>query len=171
MASALTPPFLVAALVLCVAGSAKLRAPDPARRALVVLGLPFGRATVRTVGLGEIGIGGWCAIAPSRLGALAIAVIYGLFAVIAAALARRRASCGCFGEDDSPASIAQAFISVGIALLAIGEAVAGPHGAVWILGRPAAQAAVLFVAVPAATCAAVLLYTEFPRAWGAWSPQ
>jgi hypothetical protein len=155
--------------VLCVAGTAKLRAPDPARRALLTLGLPSGRAIVRAVGLCELGVGGWCAIDPSRASAAAIAVIYAVFAVIASVLARRQVSCGCFGGEDRPASIGQALLSAAISLVAVGEALAGPHGLAWVLGRPAAQAAVLLIGASASTCAAVLAYTEFPRAWGAWS--
>lgn len=155
--------------MLCVAGTAKLRAPEPARRALRALGLLPGRAIVRAVGLGELGIGGWCAIEPSRASALAVAVIYAAFAVIAAALARRQVSCGCFGGDDRPASVAQAVLSAALSLVALGQALAGAHGLAWVLERPADQAAVLLVGASAATSAAVLAYTEFPRAWGAWS--
>jgi hypothetical protein len=155
--------------VLCVAGTAKLRETEPARRALLTLGLPSGRMIVRAVGLCELGVGGWGAIDPSRAGAVAIAVIYAGFAVIAAALARRQVSCGCFGADDRPASMAQSILSAAISLVALGAALAGPHGLSWALGRPAAQAAVLLLGAAAATWAAVLAYTEFPGAWGAWS--
>jgi hypothetical protein len=155
--------------VLCVAGTAKLRDSKPARRALLALGLPSGRAIVPAIGLCELAIGGWGAIAPSRAGAVAIAVIYAGFALIAAALARRQVSCGCFGGDDRPASMAQAILSAAIALVALGAALAGPHGLTWALGRPLAQSAVLLIGAAAATWAAVLAYTEFPAAWGAWS--
>jgi hypothetical protein len=155
--------------LLCVAGSSKLRAPGPARRALLVLGLPSGEAIVRLIGLGELAIGGWCTVDPSRPSAIAIAIVYALFALIAWALARRQASCGCFGEGDSPASVMQAIISAVISLAAVGAGLAGPHGLAWVLGRPAAQAAVLIIGATASTYAAVLAYTELPRAWGAWS--
>ena len=91
MSQALTPPFLVAALVLCVAGVAKLRAPRRAMGALAV---------------GEVALGAACLVQPTRPEALALAVVYMSFTAVAVVLRRRRLSCGCFGEHDFPVSLA-----------------------------------------------------------------
>jgi hypothetical protein len=90
--------------------------------------------------------------------------VYAGFCVVSRWLARRGASCGCFGERDAPASRAHALVSAALALVAGAAAAAPPHGAGWILARP-----VLLTAVAAAAYATVLAYTDLPLAWSAWS--
>jgi hypothetical protein len=164
----MTPPFLVAALVLCAAGTAKLRAPATAGTALRMLGLPGDAALVRLLALGEVALATWALAAPSRAVAAAVACLFVCFAAVALLLVRRHASCGCFGADHTPASPVQAVVSAVIAALCAGVAAAGPHGLGWVLDRPAGQAGVVTVAVLAASCAAVLAYTALPAAWEAW---
>jgi len=67
MAAALTAPFAVAAVVLCAAGLAKLRAPNGAVRALMVTGLPARAGFVRALAVGELVIGGLALVRPSPL--------------------------------------------------------------------------------------------------------
>ncbi len=173
MSAGLTPPFLLAAAVLLVAGVAKLRAPAGAVRALLTLGVPARAGHVRMFAAAEIALGAVCAVAPTRAGALALALLYGLFALITALLARRRVSCGCFGEaqGDSPASSAQAMISGMLAIVAAACALQAPHSVGWVLTRPVPTAAVLSVGIAGAAYAAVLAYTLLPQAWSAWSAQ
>ena len=90
MSQALTPPFLVSCLVLCVAGASKLRAPATAAGAL---GLPTW--IVRVLAAGELALGAACVLYPTRAGAVALAVVYQLFAAVAVVLMRRRVACGC----------------------------------------------------------------------------
>ena len=57
MTDALTPLFAVAAIVLCVAGLAKLRSPATATRALHAVRLPAPVWAVRALALAEIALG------------------------------------------------------------------------------------------------------------------
>jgi hypothetical protein len=90
---------------------------------------------------------------------------------VAAVLAGRRASCGCFGEDQTPVSAGHWIASLVLGAVALGAAVAGSHGLGWVLGRPASTAAVLLLGIAGALYATVLVYTAVPRAWSAWSGQ
>jgi hypothetical protein len=169
MAEVLTPPFLLAALVLCVAGAAKLRSPAAAGRALRVLGLPGGATPVRALAVAELVLGLGCAIDPGRIGATVMGCVFGAFAVVALLLARERAACGCFGEGDAPASSLQSGLSAALALVALAGAARAPHGLGWVADRSPSQVAVLAVGIAASVFATVLAYTELPRAWSAWS--
>jgi hypothetical protein len=156
----------VAALVLVIAGVAKLRAPAPAVAALRELGLPVMAPPIRAFAAGEIALGVWALVAPTSIVAIALACCYATFAELALMLARRRAACGCFGEGDSPASRVQALLSAVLSLACAAAAVWSPHG---LLDRPAGQAVVLVIGIAAAAYATVLAYIQLPAAWSAWS--
>ncbi len=158
MADALTVPHAVAAIVLCVAGVAKLRAP---RTAAAALGVPAG--LIRAFAVYEVALGAgalaWSALSPP------LALTYLGLAALTLVLGRRVQACGCFGEGDAPASPVQSAISVLLALAAVAPA----HGAGWLLARPPASAAVLVAGIAAAAYAIVVAYAELPPAWRAWS--
>jgi len=166
VADALTAPMAVAAVVLVIAGVAKLRAPAPAVAALRELGLPAAALPIRAFAAGEIALGVWALVAPTSIVAIALACCYATFAGLALMLARRRAACGCFGEGDFPASRVQALLSAVLSLACAAAAVWSPHG---LLDRPAGQAVVLVIGIAAAAYATVLAYTQLPAAWSAWS--
>jgi hypothetical protein len=163
MSAALAPPFIVAALVLCLAGVSKLRAPAAAAAAVHV-----GPRSVRALAAGEVVLGAACALHPTPGLAVALAGAYGAFAAVAVILMRRRVPCGCFGENDFPVSRAHVIASELLGTVALAAAVAGPRGLGWVLGQPAAQAAALLIGIAGAVYAIVLVYTVVPRAWGAW---
>ncbi len=169
MSAAVTPPFAVAAIVLCVAAVAKLRAPAAAVTALRAAGWPAHRALVWAAAIGELALGGWCEALPSRAGAGLMAAAYAGFALLGMVLARRHAACGCFGDSRAQSTPAQAAISATLALVAMAATVRVPHGASWILGRGVPGALVLAIAIAAASWGTVLAYTEMPSAWGAWA--
>jgi hypothetical protein len=169
VADVLTGPFAVAAIVVAVAGIAKLRAPAVATAALSELGLPGAPWIVRLLGAAEVALAAWCLIAPATVSAAALGGCYVAFAVTAAALARRRAACGCFGEHEQPASLGQSAISGALAAVGFTAAAAAPHGAGWVLSRPVDEAVVLAIGVAGCGYALVLAYTQLPAAWGAWS--
>jgi Methylamine utilisation protein MauE len=168
VSAALTAPFLVAASLLVVAGALKLRSPATAGRALAVLGLPATPILVRSLATLELLLGGWALIGAARAAAGVIAGVYAMFTIVAALLTRRRASCGCFGEQDAPASLLQSVLSAAFAAAALAGASSGVHGVGWVLGHPPASAAILLVAVAASLYATVIAYTELPRAWSVW---
>ena len=166
MSVALAPPFAVAALLLCVAGMAKLRAPAAAASAL---GTP--PWTIRALAAGEVTLGAACVVHPTRALAVALAVTFAVFAGVAAVLKRRRMACGCFGDDDLPVSHAHVIASELLCAAGVAAAVASPRGLVagWLTSQPAWKAGVLAVGIAASVYAIVLVYTEVPRAWAAWS--
>ncbi len=169
MADALTIPFAVAAIVLCAAGVAKLRAPRPAVTALASAGVPAPPALVRALAVGEIALGAWSAVMPGHVTALLLACVYATFCCLSLALARRRVACGCFGEREAPASSAQSLLSGALASVALAAAVRSPQGAAWIIDRPAATAGVLALAITAAVYATMLVYRDLPTIWAAWN--
>jgi hypothetical protein len=169
MATALTAPFAVAALVLCAAGVAKLRSPAGAVSALVVLGLPARAVSVRALAVSEVALGVGSLLQPARATAAAVAGLYAIFAVVSFGLARRRAACGCFGVDDAPAWVGQSVLSAALAAAGLAAVIATPHGVGWILGSGVAHAAALLLAIVGSAYAAIIVYTQLPRAWPAWS--
>jgi hypothetical protein len=165
----LTGPFAVAAIVVAVAGAAKLRSPRVAAGALRELGLPAEPAIARAVGACELGLGLWCVVAPGVAAAALLGGCYVGFAVVSLALARRRASCGCFGGGEASAWGGQSLISAVLAMICALAAIWAPHGAGWMLGRSAGEAVVLVLGIAGAAYATVVAYTQLPAAWGAWS--
>ena len=99
----------------------------------------------------------------------AIACVYAIFAVVALLLARRQASCGCFGEDRTPASALQSMLSAAFAGVALAAALVGAHGLSWVIGHGPAAAGTLLVGIAGAVYATAIAYTELPAAWSAWS--
>ncbi len=165
MADALTAPQAVAALVLCVAGLAKLRSPAAAARAV-------GAApqAIRLYAAGELAVGLWALVAAGPLAAALMAVVYAGFAGLTLMLAHRGAACGCFGSEHSPASPIQSVLSGALAVVAALSAAAGAHGAAWIVHQPPTTAAVLVLGTAGAVYGVVLAYSELPLLWRAWSP-
>lgn len=161
MTAALTPPFIVAALLLCVAGAFKLRSP---RAAAAALRVPGGDSTVRALATVEVALGVACAVHPTRALAIVLALVYQLFAAVAVILMRRRVACGCFGEDDTPVSLAHVLASELLGAVALAAAVVPPHDVGWLLARP-----VLAIGILGAVYATVLVYTQVPASWAAWS--
>jgi hypothetical protein len=169
VADVLTDPFAVAAIVLAVAGVAKLRAPRVAVAALREAGLPASTWLIRAFACFEVALGVWSIVSPGRSAAILLACCYAAFAGLGMLLARRRSSCGCFGESEAPASMAQAVISAVLAAICVLAAVHTPHGAGWLLDRPVNYAVVLVIGIAGSAYATVLAYTQLPGAWGAWS--
>ena len=169
MADALTAPFAVAAIVLCAAGFAKLRTPDPAVSALAAAGLGLTPALVQALAAGEILLGAWSVVLPGRLSALLLACVYAAFCGLSAVLVRLRVACGCFGKRHAPASNVHLLISGALGLVALAAGLRVPHGAMWIAGRPLVSAVVLEAAIAASAYATVLVYAELPAIWSAWS--
>jgi hypothetical protein len=165
--TALAPAFALLALLLALAGAAKLRAPQPAATALFAVGLPSHPWLVRLTGLAELALGAACLIAPGTITAALLAVAYLAFAVFVAALARTAEGvpCGCFGEGSFTATRAHAAVDVGAAALAAAVTLAPADGPLDWLGEPGGWAAVAAVGCSAWVCWA--LFTAPPSIWGA----
>ena len=160
MAEVLTGPLAIAALVVGIAGSAKLRAPATAAGALLTLGVPGGPRVVRAVAVLELLAAGWCLAAPGRVAAVCLGCAYAVFAVTAVLLAHRQAACGCFGGGEAPVSAVHWMLSAGLGIVCA-------LAAAWPPTR--ATSVPLAIGVAGAAYAVVLVYTELPTAWSAWS--
>jgi hypothetical protein len=169
VAQALTGPYLIAALTLCVAGLAKLRAPNAAARAMRAAGLPGSPLAIRLFAGVELALGGVAAAVATPATAAALAAVYGGFAALALVLHHRGAECGCFGDSGAPASPLQSAISALLAVVCALAAAGATHGIPWVLGRSPGTAAILIVGMAAAVYATVVAYSELPSAWTAWS--
>ncbi|HEY2005215.1 MAG TPA: MauE/DoxX family redox-associated membrane protein [Solirubrobacteraceae bacterium] len=158
-------PHAVAALVLAVAGVAKLRSPQAAARAV---GAPV--AMVRVFAAGEIALAVVALVTASAWSSVLMAVLYAGFSVLTLRLARAGAACGCFGAEESPASGLQSVLSAALSALALLSALGGAHAAGWIAHRPLGTLAVLVIGAAGLVYAIVLAYSELPSRWQSWSP-
>jgi hypothetical protein len=165
MADALSIPHAVAALVLCVAGLAKLRSPGAAARAV-----GLGPASIRAFAAFEVALGAWALLAAAPEGSALMAAVYAGFAVLTLVLSRAGAPCGCFGEERAPASPIQSLVSAALALVCAVCAAGAPHALGWILSRPAGTVTVLVLGTAGAVYGTVLAYSELPLMWRSWSP-
>ena len=157
-------PYLAAAALLVLAGLPKLRDPSslvralrsvlPARTPSRGLAGGFGRA----LALGEVVLGTWALVAPSRLTGGLLALAYAAFSGFVALALRRGgvlASCGCFGRTDTPPTRTHLVVTALLALSGLLVALA-PPGSAWsrIADHPATGAA----AVGFAALVGVLAY-------------
>lgn len=165
MTAAVVPLYAFAAL-LFGAGVAKLGRPHDTVRALAALGAPVGAAVVRAGAALEVVVGAWCVLAGGRWAAAAVAASYASFAVfvgVALVADAPIGSCGCFGEPDTPPTVAHL-------ALCLGAVAAGAAG--WssrAVGLPAAvfarpgQGPALLLLAAAAAYAAYLVMAVAPR--------
>ncbi len=118
----------VGAGLLVLAGVAKIARPTAPGRALLLAGLPGGRAAARGLGALEIVV----AVAGLVLGGLAWApqaVLYvGFTAFVLRERTRPSASCGCFGEEDVPLTALHVGVDALLAGAAVTAAVVGAPG-------------------------------------------
>ena len=110
-----------AAMLLIVAGLAKLRTPDPAAAMLRGFWPRLrGRAYARTAGVVEVAAG---SLALATGNCLALTVCYLALLVVAVRLATlpQRAACGCFGSADGEVGVAHLVLdTAGLAVAAWG---------------------------------------------------
>ncbi len=123
---ALAGPYLASALLLVVAGAAKVLDPLPLVRALRSARLPAPVAGVRLLAVAEAALGLAAVLLGGRVTAVLVAASYAAFTGFVL-LARRRggvlASCGCFGRADTPATTGHVVVTGALALVAAGMAV------------------------------------------------
>ena len=116
---AATAAMWVFAAVLVVAGARKLTAPAATAAALHGARLPSDRRLVRTLGAGEIALGGAAMLAGGTLFVGVLGLAYAAFALFTYRQSRAGQGCGCFGEADAPAT------SLHVAVNVVGALVAG----------------------------------------------
>jgi hypothetical protein len=101
----LAGPFVASAVLLVLAGAAKVRRPGPTVAALAAVRVRVPGALVVTLGAAEAAIGLGAMLLGSRPFAVLVAACYlGFAAFVGAALLRGGtvSSCGCFGQADTP---------------------------------------------------------------------
>jgi hypothetical protein len=168
---AVAPVFFLAAGLLVLAGVLKLASPRPTAQALLDAGLPGSRGLARGVGAFEVAAGIWAFVAPSSGGALALAVVYLVFAGFLGFILRARPdadSCGCAGATAVPPSRLHLTLNAVAGLVGLRyAALAGPAIGSWTASL--GWAAVPIVAgMTLAGWLTVIVVTEAPQAFRAW---
>jgi hypothetical protein len=163
-------PFFACAVILVVAGVAKMRSPRAASTALTAVGIPAPVGLVRVAAGAEIALGIAALLRPVPLVALGVALAYVCFALVSAVFlwSPRVRSCGCLGDKEVPPSVAHVALNaaaVAVAVVAVATGVASLPTTMRALGW-SAPAFVLSVGVLAYLAQAVV--TLFPAAFAAY---
>jgi hypothetical protein len=167
--AALLPGLLAAGALLVWAGMLKLRQPGTAAAFLASFGLPAPRLLVRAGALLEIAAGGAAPFHP-QLSAVAIALLYALFALLVAVELRQQTGvpCGCLGADSGPASRVHLALNLLCAALAgVAAVVPPPAYSSLAASDPLAALSAGFVAISVAVLA-VAAVSLLPVTMGAW---
>jgi hypothetical protein len=159
-----------AAVLLMIAGLAKLGRPAPAAELVTTLGLPAPLSGVRALGLLEVALALAALAVGGRSPAMAVGGLYLLFAlVVVRALSLGASSCGCFGRADTPPSWVHVLGNTGFAIASF-VTVAADRSPVDVMGdQPAAG--VPFVALIGVLAGlAIVTLTALPEALAARRP-
>jgi hypothetical protein len=159
-------PFMAVALLVGVAGVAKLGRPGPTGSALRSAGLPSTHAAVRTLGLAEVLLALAALGTGSRLAAAGLAAAhlgFAWFSWSAIREGRSLAGCGCFGQPDTPPTGLHVTLNLGAAGVAAVVAFIpiGPIPAA-LTGSPS-EVGALVVAVVACVLLLYALLAELPK--------
>lgn len=161
-------PLLAAAAILVLAGAAKLREPGPAIRFASTLGIPGAGVFVRAAAGVEILVGVGALLRP-RPAAIAIALLFALFTVLAARQLRRGDSlpCGCLGAREVVPSRFHLWLNGTCAGVGVLAAFAPPPAFVtYAAAQPLSAVVVGLAAVGVALlCQAGLVYAPTLGAW------
>jgi len=149
------------AAILVVAGGAKVARPADLARALRQSGVPVGTTLVRIGSLAEVAVGSAVLVTGGRIGTAALAASYLGFAGFVAVALRRGtplANCGCFGEPDTPPTVAHAAVCGGGGAIAVLAAwLSPPPGFGTTLGALGLPGAVGFCALTITAAGALYL--------------
>ena len=159
--------FATAAIVLVLAGGAKLVKPHDTARALRRAGLPASPVAVRLGSGAEVLIGLTALLTADRIAATLLTASYLAFAgFVTMALVRHLplSTCGCLGEPDTPPTLAHVVLDLALAAAASVSIVHPAHGA-WgeMTGHPA-EAVVLLALIATAVHLVVTALSALPRA-------
>lgn len=121
------------ALLSAAAGAAKVARPTDTARALRTAGLPVGASLVRAGAGAETAVGAAVLAGAGRPAVVLLAASYLAFGVfVTTALVRRwpLATCGCFGEPDTPPTALHAAVCLAGAGVLAGAAASAPAAGV-----------------------------------------
>jgi hypothetical protein len=115
-APVVTAPFLAAALMLGLAGLAKLIRPNDTAKALQAAGITLGRSAVRAGSAAEVLVCVLALVVPGAFSGALVALSYAAFTTFVV-MARLKgwplSSCGCFGRPDTKPTYAHAALDTG----------------------------------------------------------
>ena len=137
MSSAAAGPFAAVALLLVIAGVAKLARPRATVAALAAAGFRAHPLVGRAIGVGEIALAAAAVLSGSRPLALVVAAVYLAFAAFTIRIIARsggKADCGCFGAAQAPATNAHVALNLGAAAIAATAAAFPPGTLASVLG-------------------------------------
>jgi Methylamine utilisation protein MauE len=159
-------PFLVAALLLTVAGALKAMDPVMTTGALQRAGIRVPALAVRIGGAIEVVIGVAAIATGALVPAALVALSYLLFSgFVLLALIRHIpiGSCGCFGKVDTPPSVVHLVVNTG-AIVAATAVALGPGGGIGeVLADQALLGLPFLLLVGIATSSAFLALTVLPQ--------
>lgn len=161
--TAATAAAWVYAVLLVVAGVAKMATPAATGAALQGARLPSDHRLVRLLGAGEIVLGAAVLVLGGSVPAALLALAYAAFAVFAWRQSRSGAGCGCFGETDAPATRLHVAINVAGAAVATVAALAPAAPLRAALPRDALGALLLLGCLALATVVLRLALTALPE--------
>jgi methylamine utilization protein MauE len=118
------------AVLLGLAGYAKVRRPGPSSVMLRAAGVPAAPLVARGVAVAELGVLVAALVLPGRPGALVVAAAFACLTAGAAIGARRAAdqACGCFGDEGAPLGPRHIVTNLVGTLAAAGAAALAPTG-------------------------------------------
>jgi uncharacterized membrane protein YphA (DoxX/SURF4 family) len=116
------------AVLLGLAGFAKLRRPGPSSVMLRAAGVPAAPLVARVTAIAEIAVLAGALLLPGRFAGSVVAVVFACLTVGAAVGARRAGdrACGCFGDEGAPLGPRHIATNLAAALAAAGAAILGP---------------------------------------------
>lgn len=154
----------LAAALLLLAGSAKLRRPRGTVAAVAGTGLPASPALVRALGAVEVVVATAALALGGSAPAAAMAALYAAFAVYVVGRRRRdrAASCGCFGDDRAALTSSHVVLTSVAAGVCTVAAVTAAPGVGRLTQLPVTTAGATLAAAVATAWLARLLLTAAP---------
>jgi hypothetical protein len=122
MSETLIAPYLAAVALLAIAGAVKLARPNDTVGAFRSIGIGVPRAAVRAGSAAELTVALLALTTTGPIAPALIAISYVSFAAfvgIASAKGGAVASCGCFGEPDTPPTLLHALLNIAAAATAV----------------------------------------------------
>lgn len=111
---AVAGPYLIAVILLGIAGVQKIFSPKAALAVISQLGFPERSLLVWCVGASEVAVAVWALAVGGWIVAICVSVSFAGFASITALLIRSGSglSCGCFGTNDTPPSLLHIIVNL-----------------------------------------------------------
>jgi hypothetical protein len=158
-------PFAIVAVVLAVGGISKLGAPDASGASLRSLGIPASPTLVRFLAFCEIAIAVIALVVGGTLGALAVTFAFVAFTLMMYLLVRKgsSASCGCFGQADTPPSSLHVVANAICAALAAAAAALDVVSIEALLSDQPAAGIPMLLFIAAGSAATIAIFTLLGR--------